>query len=51
MWAFLTGAAAAAILVVATYFVLEYGAISSVEAVDDVSIIVDDHVGSVASQQ
>ena len=51
MWAFLTGAAAAVVLATATFFVLEYGAITSVEAVDDVSIIVDDHVGNVASQQ
>ena len=51
MGAFLTGAGAAALLAVATFFVLDYGAISSVEAVDDRSIIVDDHVGSVADQQ
>lgn len=51
MAAFLTGAVAAAILAVATFFVLDYSAISSVEAVDDRSIIVDDHVGTVAEQQ
>ncbi len=51
MGAFLTGAVAAAILATGTYFVLEYGAISMVEAVDDRSIIVDDHVGTVADQQ
>lgn len=46
MWAFLTGAATATVLVVATFFVLEYGAVTSIERVDDRSIIVDDHVDS-----
>ena len=51
MKAFLVGAVAAAVLVTATFFVLDYGAITSVEAVDDRSILVDDQVGSVASQE
>lgn len=51
MPAFLTGAVAAALFATGTFFVLDYGAISSVEAVDDRSIIVDDHVGSVADRQ
>lgn len=51
MWAFLTGAAAAAVLVIATWFALDYATVTSVEAVDDRSVIVDDTVGSVASQE
>ena len=51
MASFLTGAVAAALLATATFFALDYGAISSVEAVDDRSIIVDDHVDSVADHQ
>lgn len=46
MWAFLTGAASAAVLLVATYFVLQATTVTSVERVDDVSIIVDDEVHS-----
>lgn len=46
MWAFLTGAASAAVLMTATYFVLQATTVTSVERVDNVSIIVDDHVES-----
>lgn len=47
MWAFLTGAATAAVLVVATYFVLESTTVTSVERVDGRSVIVDEEVHSI----
>ena len=47
MWSFLTGAAAAAVLATATFFVLEYGAITSIERIDDQSLVMDEEVGSV----
>lgn len=42
MWAFLTGAATATVLAFATLFVLEATTVTSVERVDDLSILVED---------
>lgn len=46
MWSFLTGAITATVFAVVTFFVLDYGTVTSVERVDDVSIIVSDQVES-----
>ena len=51
MRAFLTGAVVAALLAAGTALVLDRSAISSIEAVDNRSILVDDEVGTVADQQ
>ena len=51
MWSFLTGLGAAVVLAAGSYLVLEFGAISSIERVDNRSLLIHDEVGSVADLQ
>ena len=51
MRSFITGVGSAIVLGAATYLVLEFAAISSIERVDDRSLLIHDEVDEVADLQ